>query len=89
MKRIDCCSPHCSSRQWQPAVPAWLTTRTRNIDGRLGRDGFKIRISTYANDRQEIDFAPIAGNNISSFHVQGERRGNRLISLMVRCRYRT
>jgi hypothetical protein len=52
-------------------------------------DGFKIRISTYANDRQEIDFAPIAGNNISSFHVQGERRGNRLISLMVRCRYRT
>jgi hypothetical protein len=59
-------------------VPAWLTTRTRNIDGRLGRDGFKIRISTYANDRQEIDFAPIAGNNISSFHVQGERRGNRL-----------
>ena len=52
-------------------------------------DGFKIRISTHANDRQEIDFAPIAGNNISSFHVQGERRGNRLISLMVRCRYRT
>jgi hypothetical protein len=51
--------------------------------------GIKIRSTTYAKDRQEIDFATSAGNNILAFHVRVVRRGNRLIYLIVHCRYRT
>jgi hypothetical protein len=35
--------------------------------GRQYWDGLKIRIITYAKDRQTIDFSTIAGNTVSAF----------------------
>jgi hypothetical protein len=44
------------------------------------------RTFTYSKHRQPFDFSPIAGIASSAQHVPHERRLNRLISLMVRCR---